>query len=295
MLSEQTIMVANGCNLSCTYCWYEVGTADYAADTLTVEDYDRWFASCAGEEPISRVYVTGGEPLLRADIAELVGVAARHAGHVALFTNGTLLKPALAASLAASGCEVHISLDHVSGDIADRVRGGTRASLRSLEVLAEAGVSAVQVCVVLTSRNWSDLGAIAEHVERYGFGLELLPVAVPAVHPLSLTVLAPAERTALRGVLDSLADRLPRTLYYGRLKQFVGTGVLPPVWSCHAGDSGIFINSDGDVRVCAQRSGVSLGNILSSSPGQVLAAKRDEVRRRPPGPCATLDCLVLTA
>ncbi|MFI1798861.1 radical SAM/SPASM domain-containing protein [Streptomyces sp. NPDC020379] len=294
MLTEQTIMVANGCNLSCTYCWYEVGSSQYLDATLSPEHYQGWFAACAAEGRLSSISITGGEPLLRTDIGELVDVAGAYADHVALFTNGTLLTLDLAARLAEAGCEVHVSLDHVSGGIADKVRGGTRASLRSLDLLASAGASTVQVCVVMTSRNWRDVEHIAARVAERGFTLELIPVGVPHTHPLSLMTLATGEREQLRALLERISTQLDRPLYYGRLGRYLASGVLPRIGSCHAGESGVFINADGDIQICAQRNATSLGNIRSSTPADVLAAKRTELALRPAGPCASLDCLVLT-
>ncbi|MFD7235994.1 radical SAM protein [Streptomyces syringium] len=294
MLTEQTIMVASGCNLSCTYCWYEVGSSRYLDTTLSPEHYRCWFAACAAESRLSRISITGGEPLLRTDIRELVDVSSTYADHVALFTNGTLLTPDLAARLAAAGCEVHVSLDHVSDGIADKVRGGTRASLRSLDLLASAGVSTVQVCVVMTSRNWQDVKHIAERVAERGFALELIPVGVPDTHPLSLMTLTPGEREQLRALIKRISVQLGRPLYYGRLGRYLASGGLPRIGSCHAGENGVFINTDGDIQLCAQRNATSLGNVGSSTPAQVLAAKRAELASRPAGPCASLDCLVVT-
>lgn len=294
MLTEQTIMVASGCNLSCTYCWYEVGSSQYLDTTLSPEHYQRWFAACAAESRLSRISITGGEPLMRADIGELVDVSSTYADHVALFTNGTLLTPDLAARFASTGCEVHVSLDHVSGGIADKVRGGTRASLRSLDLLAAAGASAVQVCVVMTSRNWQDVKRTAASIEECGFALELIPVGVPDTHPLSLMTLTTDELEQLRALLKRIGPQLGRPLYYGRLRRYLASGVMPRLGSCHAGENGVFINADGDIQICGQRNSAFLGNIASSTPADVMTAKRNELALRPAGPCASLDCLVIT-
>lgn len=293
MLRNQTVMVAGGCNLSCTYCWYEVGSSVYGAEGVSAAEYDRWFAASAALEPLESIAVTGGEPLLRADVGDILAVAHAHCGQVSVFTNGTLLKPGLVQDMAHLGTQVHVSVDHVDLSIADRVRGGTKASLASLDLLSEGGVRTVQICMVVTSRNWTQVGAMAQLARDRGFHLELIPVGVPDVHPLSLRTLTEAERAALAGELAAHADLLGRRLYYNRIAGYLATGRLAKSPACRAGDTGVFINSEGDVTVCGQRLDVRLGNIRTTPPEQVAAAKKRETDRRPPGRCVSLDCAVL--
>ncbi|WP_416485586.1 radical SAM protein [Streptomyces sp. CL12] len=293
MLRNQIVMVANRCNLSCTYCWYEVGSADYLPDQVEVADYERWFAACARDGALDTVSFTGGEPLLRADIVDLLEAADRHAGTTMLFTNGTLLDEDTARVLARLGTQVHISIDHVDLALADRVRGGTKVSLRALEQLSAAGVRAVQICMVVTSRNWTQVPAMARFAQQRGHGLELIPVGVPDSHPLSLRTLAPDQLTSLLQELRTWSDLLGRGLYYRRFAAYVRNAALPVLRSCRAGDTGVFITSDGGVTVCAQRSEVVLGNIRTHSPEEVRRAKQQEVARRVPGACVKADCLVL--
>lgn len=286
-------MVANKCNLSCTYCWYEVGSADYPQEQLAVADYERWFAACARHDGLDSVSFTGGEPLLRADIMELLQVADRHARSTMLFTNGTLLRPESARALAELGTQVHVSVDHVDLSIPDRVRGGTGASLQALDRLAEAEVRTVQICMVVTSRNWSQVTTMARYAQDHGFGLELIPVGLPDSHPLSLRTLDREQIESLLEVLQTWSGLLGRKLYYRRFSAYLRESSLPVLRSCRAGDTGVYITSDGSVTVCAQRAEVSLGNIRLDSPEEVARAKEREVARRVPGACVKADCLVL--
>ncbi|MDX3235937.1 radical SAM protein [Streptomyces sp. ME03-5709C] len=294
MLAEQTLMIANRCNLKCTYCWYETGSADYADALVTPGEYDAWLGECGRLAPVESVNFTGGEPLLREDFLDIFEVAKRHARSLAVFTNGLRLTAPIVETLAGADCEIHVSLDHVSEHIGDRVRGGTAATLRALDVLAEAGVGArAQVCVVVTSHNWRDLEAVVERVVAAGFRLELIPVAVPDVHPLSLLTLSDQERSELGELLVRRRALLGRPLYYRRLENWLATGVLKSVPTCAAADRGIFVDASGSVQVCAQRRKVSLGNIKTDAPASVMARKAEEVARKRPGSCVSLDCLVV--
>src|SRR4029453_4568468 len=92
-LGTLRVSVTDRCNLRCAYCMPET---EYVwlprADLLTFEEIDRLLAvfCCWGVE---RVRLTGGEPLLRRDLARLVGQLARRPGlrERALTTNGVHL------------------------------------------------------------------------------------------------------------------------------------------------------------------------------------------------------------
>src|ERR1035437_9323059 len=87
------ISVTDGCNLRCIYCMPE-GPIELKdrADILTFEEIER-FTAAAATEGISKIRLTGGEPLVRSGLVDLVrrlraipGIEA-----IALTTNGTLL------------------------------------------------------------------------------------------------------------------------------------------------------------------------------------------------------------
>jgi MoaA/NifB/PqqE/SkfB family radical SAM enzyme len=294
VLAEQTLMIANRCNLKCTYCWYETGSADYADSVVAPGEYDSWLAKCGRLAPVEALSLTGGEPLLREDFADIFEVAARHAPNLAVFTNGLRLTEDLVRTLSAAGSEIHVSLDHVSEHIGDRVRGGTAATLRALDLLVEAGVGQKgQVCVVVTSHNWRDLKAVVGRVRTGGFRLELLPVGVPDVHPLSLMTLTDAERAELRTLIAGWGDVLGRPVYYRRLQRWLTTGILASVPTCAAVAGGVFVDVSGTVQICAQRRTVPLGNIRSDDPELILANKAKEAERVRPGSCVSLECLVV--
>jgi MoaA/NifB/PqqE/SkfB family radical SAM enzyme len=294
VLSRQTFMVMNRCNLSCSYCYYEDGTAEYRARVAPPEQYDAWLRRCARVTTVTDISITGGEPLLRPEFPELLGIAAGHADRVTVFSNATVLTEATVALLARLRCEVHVSIDHVGTGLDDRVRGGTKAALRGLETLRAAGVPYVQVVLVLTSRNWGDAGNVMAFARDAGYGCELLPVSVPAVHPLSLMTLSLSERRELIATIDQHRALLGRPVYYGKVRQFLMTGATPRASRCDAGDNGVFVNSDGEIWVCGRRTRPSLGNIADADPGDVLLAKEAATAGLRPGRCVSVDCLVLT-
>ncbi|MDR2492353.1 MAG: GTP 3',8-cyclase MoaA [Coriobacteriales bacterium] len=134
------ISVTDRCNLRCLYCMPEEGVAWKPRKAmLTLEEICRLVRIASGEG-FSRIRLTGGEPLVRLGIADLVRDIVRVAGieSVAMTTNGILL-PKMAKTLKDAGLKrVNISLDtldpaqfaHVTrwGDIND-VFAGIEAAL----------------------------------------------------------------------------------------------------------------------------------------------------------------------
>jgi cyclic pyranopterin phosphate synthase len=92
-LRNLRISVTDRCNMRCRYCMPE---AEYVwlprASILTFEEIDRLTGICT-RLGVEKIRLTGGEPLLRPNLAALVGLLARHEGvrDLALTTNGLLL------------------------------------------------------------------------------------------------------------------------------------------------------------------------------------------------------------
>ncbi|GGP02019.1 radical SAM protein [Nonomuraea glycinis] len=293
MLTHQMWMVADQCNLTCTYCYFETGEYSYTPSRLTASDYDRWLRRCTSHLPVRSVALTGGEPLLRPDLVELAAVARRHVDMVRVFTNAVRVTDEIAEELARVGCSADVSIDHVSPDAADQVRGGTKATLAGIERLDAAGVP-LQIVMVVTSLNWREVEELVRRARDRTWQVELLAVSVPSRHPLSMSTLTHAERTELLRVIDESADVFKSRVYFERLRHFLTAGRISMIRSCVTGQEGVFVNSDGEIWVCAHRGDMSLGNIRDVSLPELLAGKGAVLARRPAGPCASTGCLSLT-
>lgn len=294
MLTNQTVSVANRCNLACTYCWYETDSLSYTGQEVDTEEYARWFDRCAEAAALESIVLTGGEPTLDPRLIEIIDLASAAFPRVALLTNGVTLsdREDILETISRRGVEVHISLDHVTDGLGDKVRGGTKAALLSIGRLTDAGVT-VQVTMVLTSRNASDLDAVATYCRDVGAALEVAIVAVPDHHPLSVRAMPPAQRVRAARSIQTAADLLGRPGYYAQVRAYLLGGRITPLRQCHTAATGAFIDTDGTVSVCGHRREV-LGSILLDSPTDILARQRSVLAAEPAGPCVTLNCLALT-
>src|SRR5688500_18218545 len=108
-LRDVRISVTDRCNFRCVYCMpKEIFGRDFAfarrQDLLTFEEIARLVRILAAQG-VEKVRLTGGEPLLRRNLESLVAQIASidGIGDVALTTNGSLLTPERARTLAAAG------------------------------------------------------------------------------------------------------------------------------------------------------------------------------------------------
>ena len=172
-LTSLRLSVTDRCNLRCQYCMPE---QDYVwlprTDILTFEEIDTLVEVFAGVG-VDRVRITGGEPLLRKNLPDLIALLARKTAirDLALTTNGILLADQVEALRAAGLPRITVSLDTLH---TDRFKTLTRFDsldvvLRGLELAASAGFDSVKVdTVVIRALNDDELVPILELGKRLG-------------------------------------------------------------------------------------------------------------------------------
>lgn len=162
------VSVTDRCNYRCTYCMPAKGL-DWLprADVLSFEEVARLVAVFAGMG-IRRVRLTGGEPLLRRSITDLVGMIAGTAGieDVSMTTNGHLLAKRSTELAKAGLSRLNVSLDTLEPEaFATLTRGGDVAAvLRGIDAALEAGLAPVKInCVVVGGVNDGGIFDLVEY------------------------------------------------------------------------------------------------------------------------------------
>jgi GTP 3',8-cyclase len=159
------ISVTDRCNLRCIYCMPEEGVAWKDQSTiLSFEEIER-FAAAAVAEGISKIRLTGGEPLVRKGIVEHIARLRAITGieAIALTTNATLL-PKMAADLMAAGLHrVNISLDSLDPEVYASVTRGGRLEdcLAGIDAAFAVGMSPVKINTVVVRSLNQDLVSFA--------------------------------------------------------------------------------------------------------------------------------------
>src|SRR6059058_1263383 len=152
--TDLRVSLTDKCNLRCTYCMPAEGL-DWlpSPDLLTDDEVVRLVSLAVRELGITAVRLTGGEPLLRRGLVDIVGRLAALEPHpkLALTTNGIGLAK-VARDLAAAGLDrVNVSLDTLRPDRFRELSRRDRLDdvLAGLDAAAEAGLAPVKVNAVL--------------------------------------------------------------------------------------------------------------------------------------------------
>ena len=178
------ISVTDKCNLRCRYCMPEDGVCKKAREDMLTEEETVTAIRAAASLGITKVRITGGEPLLKKNILSLCRRAAEVPGiqEICITTNGTLL-PALAKPLREAGVSrVNISLDTL---IAEKFRAITRCgelseTLAGIRAALEAGFEKVKLNAVLIGGfNDGEIASLAALTRRWPVDMrfiEMMPM-----------------------------------------------------------------------------------------------------------------------
>ncbi len=173
-LHDLRISVMDRCNFRCPYCmpksqFHENYRFLKSQERLSFEEIARLARLFAGLG-VQKLRLTGGEPLLRANLPDLIGDLSGIPGieDIALTTNGVLLSQH-AVELQANGLKrVTVSLDTLDKEIFTRMSGGFAALehvLQGIDAAIAAGLAPVKINAVI-ERGVNDDGAL-DLVERF--------------------------------------------------------------------------------------------------------------------------------
>ncbi|GAA0613730.1 GTP 3',8-cyclase MoaA [Virgibacillus siamensis] len=175
VLKDLRISVIDKCNLRCTYCMpKEIFGEDYVflpeEELLRFEEITRLARSFASLG-VEKIRITGGEPLMRRDLDQLIAELINIPGikDIALTTNGILL-PKKAKKLKEAGLKrVNISLDAIEDDVFKQINGKGVVTLPVLKGIQAAQAAGLQVkinMVVKKGMNESQILPMARHFKN---------------------------------------------------------------------------------------------------------------------------------
>jgi len=160
--------VGRRCNLRCVHCYSQSRNQDYSGE-LSHEEGVRLIDDLAAFGcPV--LLFSGGEPLMRPDIFELIEHAATKKMRAVISTNGTLITKEVAKKVRAAGLSyVGISLDGLeeTNDLFRGVEGAFKDALEGVRNCLAMGVK-VGLRFTMTRSNFKDVGGILDLIEREG-------------------------------------------------------------------------------------------------------------------------------
>jgi cyclic pyranopterin phosphate synthase len=265
VIHDLRISITDRCNYKCVYC--RTGELGAQYPELRVDEYLRLIKVFVGLG-ITKVRLTGGEPLLRRGLVEMVTELARWrtpAGDrldLALTTNGHLLD-SLAAPLKAAGLDrVTVSMDAVDEPTFERITrvpGSFKAVLAGIRAAREAGLTPVKInCVLMRGFNDDQVEGFARFAREQNIivrFIEFMPLEEGRLWTPEIVV--PLREIVERiGRILPLVELPPRevseTARRYTFADGVGEiGIIAPVTQAFCGAcSRLRLTSDGKIRTC---------------------------------------------
>ena len=263
-ITDLRISITDRCNYKCVYC--RTGTDGPAYAELTFADYLR-MARLFVDLGITKIRLTGGEPLLRNGVADFVRDLAKlrttcgTPPDIALTTNGHLLAR-LAQPLKDAGLHrVTVSLDAADPDLfarITRVRNGFDNVVAGIRAARRAGLDPVKVnCVLLRGFNEDQIVPLGKFAREEGVVvrfIEFMPLEEDrAWSPDKVVTLNEIVETlsAYRPLVEIPHERSETARKYRFDDDLGEIGIIAPVSMPFCGQcSRVRLTSDGKIRTC---------------------------------------------
>ena len=207
------LSVTDRCDFRCVYCMAEDMTFVPRAQVLTLEEMGR-LARVLVALGVRRIRLTGGEPLVRRDVAQLVHDIGAISGldELNLTTNGSRLDR-YADELKAAGLNrINISLDSLNPDLFRQLTrtGDLKQVLAGIEAARRAGFERIKLnSVILRGRNHDEVPALVDFALEKGLDIsfiEEMPLGQITEHDRGLEFVSSEE---LRNDLSERLNLLP--------------------------------------------------------------------------------------
>ena len=292
------------CNLACEHCYLDAG-GKHAVDTPAFADRSELdTAACfrvvdeiAAFAPDGLLILTGGEPLLRRDIVDIVRYAAARELWVVVGTNGVKITENLAAILKREGVRgLSLSLDALDEtrhDAFRRVTGAFRNTVEGAKILGRAGLPFI-VQTTVGSHNVHELEAIADFAYgELGARVWNLYFLVPTGRGAHVSDLADSEYDRVLGELAVIQRKFAGRMlvnakcapHYVRILQAEDPrspflkSYADGAGGCPAGTHYLGIRPNGDVTPCPYLPEFG-GNLQRQSLGEIWRTSEVFVRIR---------------
>lgn len=175
------LSVTDRCDLRCTYCMPEAMQFLPKKDVLSLEELHK-LALAMIERGITKIRLTGGEPLVRRDVMDLVAALGRKLGdgleELTLTTNGTQLADHAEAIAAAGVRRINVSLDTMDSALFQRLSRRDRLAqvLQGIAAAKAAGLRIKINTVALKGLNEAEIPFLVEWAHAQGHDITLIEV-----------------------------------------------------------------------------------------------------------------------
>ncbi len=254
-ITSLRISITQRCNLECFYCHHE-GEQDPGAE-MTTGEIERLIRIASGLG-MEKLKITGGEPLLRDDICEIISRCDPHMREISLTSNGILLNKK-AFDMSEAGLDrVNVSLDTLNRHTYRRISGvdALSGALGGINKAVEAGLNPVKVNMVLMKGlNETEVEDMIEFAEEAGVILQLIELETSRENINNgFYKEYHYDMEELESLLASRANKIESREMHNRMKYFL-PGEVEVVRPMHntsfcANCNRLRITSDGRLKPC---------------------------------------------
>jgi len=262
-----TYNVTFRCNSRCIYCdlWKSNHPELNTSDALKV-------IGRIAESGASILAISGGEPLLRNDISQLLEEAKNYGLMITLNTNGLIVNQKLAGEFARTVDALIISIDGPPNihDTQRGIAGAFERSTKALKMYKSAGVR-VGINMVITDFNQDHILETFTLLNDYIDFITVQPVNPPMKTRLSEKAINDLK------IIKSTGKLLAPDSYIENMAQYFN-GSFPKM--CDALKLYYSVDPLGNVTACAARHDIIIGNLLKTSYREMISAISNDAKEK---------------
>lgn len=254
--------ITNKCNLNCKHC------CSYR-DKETSELSDEKIIGIIKElevNGIKKVYLSGGEPLLRKNILEILSEFDKRDISTILATNGTILNESIIDFLKNMKKLdlVHISLDDLKEEEHDFFRGkkgSFKKTVKTIKLLVKNKIK-VRVGVIITAKNYDRLSKIVDFIKNFGVRYLNFIILQPTPRTLKHKEYLPKQNiNEIYSEIKRIKDVFDSPGFEITFKRICDKELKMPLEKCRAGSSFFYIKCDGGVFLCPWLSKLAINSL----------------------------------
>ncbi|MBN1678303.1 MAG: radical SAM protein [Candidatus Thermoplasmatota archaeon] len=269
------------CNLECEHCHARAGEIDSSDELTTEEGKNRVIDPMADVADFKTLVFSGGEPLVREDLVELVAHAKKRGFYPIIATNATLITPDMAKALKRAGTlGIAASIDSMKDEVHDAFRRKSGALRLAREGIANAAAEGmyIQINITASKINHRELPEIMAFADDLRAHVILLYQFIPSGRGEESSQLELTREEFRQEIL--MAGALQKDLH-----PVIAPVGLPEYWALHnvmrnggrrsdvlrgciCGNGMFYIKPNGDVWPCAFVP-ISGGNLREKTPAEI--------------------------
>lgn len=278
-LDTVQLHLTSGCNLRCSHCYLAAG--ERGTDELDLGAWERVLAGFP--DSVRSVELTGGEPTSIPWLLKLAELLKARGFRLSLFTNGTLLTPALTRRIGVLFSSVFVSVDGLA-PAHDAFRGMPGAFARTvagINLLAQTELE-VGINITMTDESINGLRDLLEFLSSLDVDVIRLAKVMPFGRSQQGFEVGAASVSALQAQIARAIASTAQDVEWDLQVDLPDTAPAAPL--CGAGISSCSVRPNGDVFPCSTLAGLefragsvrerSLADIWASPESELLVALR---------------------